>query len=431
MNNPICQCPAAGWCDRHQMKKTGVEYGYCNGGDVRYWNGWEAGRLGATKPADPQPDPDGFGDPVPDVSSIGTALHQIITRETGQAIPCAECQRQIDRLNTLTTAQATAQAATLAADIVKRAGQIAPHLWQRVAARVLPTLTGSIVAGWIAEAIETGAQPAAEPAKKKRHIVRKGNRHVVHRGEPLPPMPFRGAPRLSLVFHSWPRLGWRRHLAQLRAVEHRFTHKLLGIATGPGTEPAESVRAEFPGWIVYEYPNDPSRAESITLNWARSILQSDHDDVAFYCHAKGTKDSTRDSEAVKWWTEAMYATVIHNIDDVCQRMAGGAAFVGSFRYLGGFLPSRHRWHYSGTFYALRSAVVLPLNRAVSGRYFGSEAWPGDCVPAAQSSNVFAEMDWPKLYHVDQQPRAALDRWKDSQTAATLPKIDTHKLRGET
>lgn len=250
-------------------------------------------------------------------------------------------------------------------------------------------------------------------------------------GSPLPAMPFDGSPRLSLVFHCWPRPGWRRHIAKLRAVEDRFANKFVGIATGPDTESADDVRAEFAGWQSYDYENDPNAAESITLNWARSRLPTAYDDVAFYCHSKGTKDTTRDSDAVQWWTDAMYTTVTHNVDDVCQRLASGAAFVGSFRYAGGFMPCRYRWHYSGTFYAFRSAVVLPLRQAVASRYFGSEAWPGDCVPFAQSDNVFSAMDWPKLYHSEQQPRAELDRWKMSQTAAESITLDNQTTRGET
>ncbi len=65
MNNH-CICEHAGFCKRHRINKTIREFELCKGvadtkdGGMKYWNAWEQGRLGATAPAEPVLNPDGF-----------------------------------------------------------------------------------------------------------------------------------------------------------------------------------------------------------------------------------------------------------------------------------------------------------------------------------------------------------------------------------
>lgn len=59
--NPLCECPHAGYCQRHKLQKNQRKWEYCRGlassADCgkTFWQAWELGRLGATQPADPQP----------------------------------------------------------------------------------------------------------------------------------------------------------------------------------------------------------------------------------------------------------------------------------------------------------------------------------------------------------------------------------------
>ena len=68
MTNKLCECAAAGFCNRHQMEKNQTLYNACKGelgtGDCgrKYWDAWENGRAGATAPSDPQISPEGFCD---------------------------------------------------------------------------------------------------------------------------------------------------------------------------------------------------------------------------------------------------------------------------------------------------------------------------------------------------------------------------------
>lgn len=59
--NPHCECPVAGFCQRHQNTKTERQHRICQGVAVehpdcgyKFWKAWETGRLGATAPAEPK-----------------------------------------------------------------------------------------------------------------------------------------------------------------------------------------------------------------------------------------------------------------------------------------------------------------------------------------------------------------------------------------
>lgn len=94
----------------------------------------------------------GGSETVPDVSTIGTRLHEIINREVG-AIECGECRQQITRLNSMTTDQVHADRESIAAGIVDRAKTRAPRFWQRWGATLAPGIAAAQVIEWIEEAL--------------------------------------------------------------------------------------------------------------------------------------------------------------------------------------------------------------------------------------------------------------------------------------
>ena len=122
------------------------------------------------------------------------------------------------------------------------------------------------------------------------------------------------------------------------------------------------------------------------------------------------------SEAVDWWTATMYETVIYNIDSVIRRLAGGAVFAGSLRYKDRAFPTHNLWHFSGTFYAFRSAIVAEIDRNVRPMYYGTEAYPSDCVSLAQSACMFSDIKYPFLYDIEKQPREELEQWRMNRSA---------------
>src|SRR5690606_37532795 len=99
--NLHCECPAAGFCGRHQMKKSRSEHQKCQGTantrdcGLKYWQAWERGEAGATAPADPILHPQGFceGHQQQGISRIGTTLAEIIKRDAGGDAEriCGDC----------------------------------------------------------------------------------------------------------------------------------------------------------------------------------------------------------------------------------------------------------------------------------------------------------------------------------------------------
>jgi 2-polyprenyl-3-methyl-5-hydroxy-6-metoxy-1,4-benzoquinol methylase len=74
--NPLCECPVAGFCKRHQMQKTIRQHQLCRGTAEtvdcgrKYWLAWERGQSGATAPAVPVVDPPSFCNGNPAVAKV-------------------------------------------------------------------------------------------------------------------------------------------------------------------------------------------------------------------------------------------------------------------------------------------------------------------------------------------------------------------------
>lgn len=91
--------------------------------------------------------------PVPQVSRIGNYLEQILEREF-EKINCEDCRKEVQALNELTPAQVRARLPQIVKGIVQRGRYIAPKLYQRLASRLAPGLTGEMIKPLVIEAIE-------------------------------------------------------------------------------------------------------------------------------------------------------------------------------------------------------------------------------------------------------------------------------------
>jgi hypothetical protein len=219
------------------------------------------------------------------------------------------------------------------------------------------------------------------------------------------------------MFHVWPRGdGWRRHVEKLQPVIDRFDRKLLGIAVDSTTATAAEVAEAFgDGWEIVEVENNPDPRRGLreveTYQLMLPMLETGVNDITVCAHAKGVQDHTAGSEPITWWTDAMYETVIYNLNGVVGAIRGGAAVVGSFRRHGSDLGVRHHYHFSGTFYAFRSCIAmnngLPTYRRM---WWGTESWPGDYFPLSASHCLFGDRIGDP-YKIEEQPRAALEEWK--------------------
>jgi hypothetical protein len=187
----------------------------------------------------------------------------------------------------------------------------------------------------------------------------------------------------------------------------------VGIATGPNTDSFETVRAALhPAIECREFINTPE-GENQTFRWLQEICPQQQNDILIYCHGKGAQAHTAASGAVRLWAEAMYQTVVFNHDMIRQRITEGYDVVGSFREFGRtILMPRFKWHFSGTFFAVRAKHLV--GRRVAAKYGGVEAWPGDHFRQWQAWCEFMDnSSHPKLYNQhswDSEVSPALVEW---------------------
>lgn len=413
------------------MNKTRRQHELCSGKagkqGLKYFHAWEQGMAGANAPEKPATRKDittGFSKPADHVSTIGTVLEKII-EERGGKISCGQCRWEVRRLNMMTKEEARARRDELAAKIAESARTKSPKLYQRIAAQVdhlvssntpVPSLVNKMVLGWIYESIEKGE--ILERRKTNGPTNIRGGKVSNSPTIPAEPLPFTGPPKITLMFHVWSHGEvWRRHIEKLEPILPKCDRLLLGVATDKTTYSLEETAAAFGDrWEVFHVENKSSGAgksglrEVATYSQMLPTISSGQNDITLCLHGKGSQGHTV-NEVINWWTDAMYETVAYNIEGIVREMENGAAIVGSFRRHGRHLGTKHRWHYTGTFYALRNAIAFsnghPSYRKI---WWGTESFPGDHFPLSSSACLFGD-NVNDMYKREQQPRKELAEWR--------------------
>jgi len=85
-------------------------------------------------------------------SRIGTRLKNMISEYQGAEISCADCKKEIIKLNLMTASEVRTSAAEIAAGIVARGSRLAAKWYQRFAAKHAPSLVSTYVMEWIEKA---------------------------------------------------------------------------------------------------------------------------------------------------------------------------------------------------------------------------------------------------------------------------------------
>lgn len=255
------------------------------------------------------------------------------------------------------------------------------------------------------------AQARENVTQRVTSYVRRSKMPVVDL-PPADPFPFPDRPRFTLISHLWPRRGvWQYHADRLAQSADLFERKVLGVALDDTTDDIEMVRDAFPGWEILEFVNNPKLREVVTYQAMLPMVTTDDPNQIIVCHhGKGVQEHNQESDAVGWWVDAMYRTVIENPAGIIEAMENGASVAGSFRRKGRMLGTRNRWHFSGTYYAVRATRIHPVERfPFRGMWWGTESWPGDYFPLEHSHCVFGD-GVADLYKVENQPRAELEKW---------------------
>ncbi len=236
---------------------------------------------------------------------------------------------------------------------------------------------------------------------------------------PPKPDPFDN-PVIHFGAHLWPIRGnWEWHVDRWNEVAERIEGRcVVGISDcrDCGIVSIDEVRERLSDRFEIVVVQNSKEGENPTFRHLQQMIPHGDNDILIYAHGKGVRPHTAASESVRVWTEIMYETVVYNHSEIIRRMAEGYRSFGSFRTFGDApLSPRHRWHYSGTFFAVRAKY---LTGEVKPEYGGVEAWCGDHIPAslswcefADSAELKAGYDRDRMYpmRVDAQMQWEVDR----------------------
>ena len=237
------------------------------------------------------------------------------------------------------------------------------------------------------------------------------------------PDPFNGPPVLHLGTHLWPiKNHWHWHVDRWNSLADQISGEMIVfVAIDKKTVPFTDVRQMLHQRIEAIEVKNTAEGEVPSFRKLQTMIPSGNDDILLYCHGKGVQDRTYRSPAVRAWTEAMYETVIFNHEQTIRRMAEGYKNFHSFRMFGSILGNRHRWHASGTFFAVRAKHLA--GKPVRPGYGGVEAWPGEHFSASESwCEVGDGVMFTDLYDFErfqQLIQPALNTWRSQQLKPAL------------
>lgn len=107
---------------------------------------------------------------LPLKSGIGDFLKEII-KESGNSIPCGECQEDIESLNRMTAKEVEADIKPLCDRILGRAAKKASRLHQRLVAAYAPELIRPMVEGWIRKACDQWRDAKSKPTMRWQYGI--------------------------------------------------------------------------------------------------------------------------------------------------------------------------------------------------------------------------------------------------------------------
>jgi SAM-dependent methyltransferase len=271
----------------------------------------------------------------------------------------------------------------------------------------------------------TQAKPDTDTHKQRLRRIRSNMRRrvdlkrceEVRKEKPTTPDPFSPSPVFHFVAHLWPKPDrWRWHVEHWNRVAESINgQSIVYVATDPSTDEFETVTAMLSPNFEAVHVRNNAAGESPSFRDALKRIPSGPDDVLLYAHGKGMQDHTFASPAVRLWTELMYETVIHNRGRIEQKLSEGYRSFGSFRAFGRApLAPKHRWHYAGTFFAIRMKHVTSFH--VKQQYGGVEAWPGDQFPPefawvefADCRNIMSHYSVSEL--TTPEMKSSIDHWR--------------------
>lgn len=200
---------------------------------------------------------------------------------------------------------------------------------------------------------------------------------------PLQPLAFNGSSVRNLHYFLYPRSesSTRYHLDKLRESIDTFNGKRICCVATDAKTIEQAIADDLNRLFTHVYyrPNDPRKREGVGFLPSLELLKTKSSkEVICFAHAKGQQPHTEQSDAIRKWSDAMYETVVNNWPAVKDAMEQGYPIAGSFKSLGAFRSTMHKWHYSGSFWWARSASLFanPHWRNTCSNWWLSESYVG-------------------------------------------------------
>lgn len=320
----------------------------------------------------------------------------------------------------------------IVADILPRAkawvAQNRPWIHLLLPSGIEDAAIRSSLRGDVLTAIAESEKLAAEAAesKKKSLTCSRENQGAVHH------LPYGGPVIRHLAYHIWPLAEnetWRINLDQLIQRMPLFNgRRRIGIAVSSNgrTDPPEAVKEylkDFDCEFVEVANRDRMGEVATFLPLLEPLASTDPNVLIFRAHAKGVRHGAYDpAHPVHRWTKMSY-DALFDYPEIVEQQLLDHAFTGPFRRIGMFRTmGKDRSHYSGTFYAFRSAFVFSKYnwRSIRARYYGCESWPGQHWRAEEHACIFGD-GCGNLYRENElKPlEEEFERWKASRSASSL------------
>jgi len=245
--------------------------------------------------------------------------------------------------------------------------------------------------------------------------------------------PFDGKPVRHLMYFVCPMGDWRAAMQPMLDRMSLFNGRRILAIAYRDTNEIKSVERFCGQWFDELLPCANMKEMREVVAWLpclERLLDSSPRDCIFSAHAKGVTHFN-DPVILKWINE-MYEINLDYWPAVEEALTRGA-MCGAFRRTGKFPRIAHvdgeqsdyeRWHYSGTFYWMRSKDLFARNwRNMDWTWYGTESYPGvqfspeqcQCLVGDNCGDLYQPETWDQL-----QPE--IDKWKSANAA-------NHRSRG--
>jgi hypothetical protein len=182
------------------------------------------------------------------------------------------------------------------------------------------------------------------------------------------------------------------------------------------------------GFEIEEFTNNRKLREAAYFTHVLEKLKSeDPSEAICNLHTKGVTYGNHPESVVHRWGDTMFETVAANWREAINSL-NGFGCTGSFKRYGQFRTlGNNRWHYSGTFYWLRSRDLFRRNwEYIDQSFFGTESYVGSHFTKDEGACLFLDNceDLYKDNYWDQTVTPAIHLWRAQRPHLTFHKDQT-------